>query len=554
MTEIYFKTAFDRPHRGERFMRFKPVALFLIAIAFALILGWHSPGYATSTADALKFATQNPAGAISNSPPTASDVNPADITMDGRKIIKITVTRDTVTLRKESVENVLLSMVTMSAKNNYSIEVEPKTLNGSWNIYARVVNPNGSDPDRVAFETRLFTVLDTDAQLYGRRPEEVAKSLADSLEQNLRLSVQERSRDALHGQIARFLIILSATLAVELVLITALFSLRRQTSRNLWVEVFLWSSTLAVPALGGILLLGIFPIARSWQVMLLSLTRSFLIILGSIMLSIVLIRIIDRVVGRLEETLTEAGSESRTKSIRTTFDICRSVLYALMFSGGALIGLSIAGVNTAPVIAGAGIIGLAISLASQDLIKDYISGATILLNQTYGTGDVITIGTYSGVVEEISLRQTTLRNGDGERITIPNRSASTVVNLTKEWSRVTLRLTMPSALEPVLVDSFMNELLDQLEEEPEMAAVILERELLTVDAINEHGNMVYLIWLKVRPLEQWKVKRRLIRLFWQKCHDQNIPLPGPKVTATVELESSITQSIKVPSSVSRSVP
>jgi small-conductance mechanosensitive channel len=518
-------------------MRLKTVALFLIAITLTLSIGLFSHGSSAQTSDALRLASPNSAGAIANPQTPATDVTTADISIDGRSIIRITVTPNTVTLRKESVEDVLLSMVATSAKTNYAIEVEPKTLNGSWNIYARVVNPNATDLDRVAFETRLFSVLDTDIQLYGRNAEEVAKSMADSLEESLKLSVQERSKDAFYEQIKRFLVVTITTVAVELFLIFALFRLGRQSSRILWVEVFLWSSTLAVPALGGILMLGIFPIARTWQVMLLSLTRSFLIIMGSVMLSIVLIRIVDRVVGRLEETLTEAGAESRTKSIRTTFDICRSVIYALMFSGGALIGLSIAGVNTAPVIAGAGIIGLAVSLASQDLIKDYISGSTILLNQTYGTGDVITIGQYTGMVEEISLRQTTLRNGDGERITIPNRSASTVVNLTKEWSRVTLKLTMPSELEPKVVDSFMNELLEDLEIEPEMAAVILERELLTVDAIDGHGNIVYLIWIKVKPLEQWRVKRRLMWLFWQKCHEHKIALPGPKVTASVELEN-----------------
>lgn len=535
-------------------MRFKPITFFLIAVALVVLLGWRSPGYATSTADALKLAPQNPASAISNTLPPAPEVTSADITIDGRKIFRITVTPNTMTIRKENVENVLLSMVTMSAKNNYSIEVEPKELNGSWNIYARVVNTSASDPDRVAFETRLFTVLDTDAQLYGQKPEEIARSFSEALEENLKLSVQERSKGALGDQIMSFTGIAFTTCVVEIVLVGALIRLRCQTNRNLWIEVFFWSSTLAVPALGGIILLGIFPIARNWQVMLLSLARSFLIILGSIMLAIVLIRIVDRVVGRLEETLTEAGAESRTKSIRTTFDICRSVLYALMFSGGALIGLSIAGVNTAPVIAGAGIIGLAVSLASQDLIKDYISGATILLNQTYGTGDVITIGQYTGAVEEISLRQTTLRNGDGERITIPNRSASTVVNLTKEWSRVTVKLTMPSELEPAFVDDFMNQLLEELAEEPEMAPVILERELLTVDAIDAHGNIVYLIWLKVKPLEQWKVKRRIIRLFWQKCHEQQIALPGPKVTASVELEGAIGTPVKVTPATSRSTP
>jgi small conductance mechanosensitive channel len=520
-------------------MRFKFLALFNVTVVLTVLLALLPPGHATSTSNAVKLAP----------PLSTTFVDPqssvSEIAIDGRNIIKITVTPETIALRKEGVENLLLSLVTMSAKNGYTVEVEPKTLNGTWNIYARVVNPKVREPDRIAFETRLFTVLEGDVQLYGRSPEEVAQSISASLEENLKLSVQERSRNALYKQGKDFIIIAITTGVIEVALIFTLFRLSRQKNRNLWIEVFLWSSTLAVPALGGILLLGIFPIARTWQVMLLSLTRSFLIILGSIMISILLIRIVDRVVGQLEETLTEAGSENRTKSIRTTFDICRSILYALMFSGGTLIGLSIAGVNTAPVVAGASIIGLAISLASQDLIKDYIAGATILLNQTYGTDDVISIGAYTGRVEEISLRQTTLRNGEGERITIPNRIASTVTNLTKEWSRVTLELTMPSELDPTFVDAFMNELLTELEKEPEMTAVILERELLTVDAIDLYGNVVYLVWLKVQPLEQWNVKRRLIRLFWQKCHEQKIALPGPKVATSLELGNSKAGTIKV---------
>jgi small-conductance mechanosensitive channel len=513
-------------------MRFKQLPLFCIAISLAVLLGIVNPGNATSSTNALKLAPPNTLSTL-----TTQQATVAEITIDGRNIIKIAVTPETITVRKEAVENLLLSMVTMSAKRGYTIEVDPKTLNGSWNIYARVVNPRALERDQVAFEARLFTVLDADVQLYGREADEVAQSISDSLEENLKVSIQERSKDALYDQALRFMIIAAATTVIEASLIYSLFRLSRQSNRNLWVEVFVGTSTLAVPALGGILLLGVFPIARSWQVMLLSLTRSFLIILGSIMLGVVLIRTINRLVGRLEDTLTEAGSEHRTKTIRTTFDISRSILYALMFSGAVLIGLSIAGVNTAPVIAGAGIIGLAISLASQDLIKDYIAGATILLNQTYGTGDFISIGEYDGVVEEISLRQTTLRNREGERVTIPNRSASTVVNFTKGWSRATLKLTMSSGLDPAFVDAFMEDLLTELENEPEMAAVILERELLTVDEIDPHGNIIYLIWIKVQPFEQWKVERRLLRLFWQKCYEQNIPLPAPKVTTLVEFQS-----------------
>jgi moderate conductance mechanosensitive channel len=93
------------------------------------------------------------------------------------------------------------------------------------------------------------------------------------------------------------------------------------------------------------------------------------------------------------------------------------------------------GIQILPLLAGAGIVGLGISLASQSLIKDVINGCLVLFEDQYVVGDVIRVGNVTGLVEYLSLRSTRIRSAEGNLITVPNSAISIVENLSKEWSR-----------------------------------------------------------------------------------------------------------------------
>ena len=131
--------------------------------------------------------------------------------------------------------------------------------------------------------------------------------------------------------------------------------------------------------------------------------------------------------------------DQRAETLRL---IVRSVVkFALIVFVGLTISSEL-GFNIAPLLASVGIVGVAVGFGAQSLVKDVISGFFILLEDQYSVGDVIRVGTSSGVVERMSLRATVLRNLEGRVHIIPNGTIQTVTVLTKEWARAVVEVTV----------------------------------------------------------------------------------------------------------------
>ncbi|MEM9816353.1 MAG: mechanosensitive ion channel family protein, partial [Cyanobacteria bacterium P01_D01_bin.6] len=204
------------------------------------------------------------------------------------------------------------------------------------------------------------------------------------------------------------------------------------------------------------------------------------------------------------------------------------VVAVLIIGITGLVILSWLGVRIAPLIAGAGLVGFAISFASQSLIKDIINGFLVLVEDQYGVGDVITVGTMSGFVETMNLRITQLRATDGQLITIPNGQINIVQNLSKEWSRVDLMI-------PVGLTADINQALQLVEDEANVmrqdaawGLLILEPPLLLgVDDLT-HAGATIRIWIKTQPLKQWDVAREYRRRLKVAFEAAQIPLGVPQ--------------------------
>ncbi|MFM6022510.1 MAG: mechanosensitive ion channel family protein, partial [Dolichospermum sp.] len=102
---------------------------------------------------------------------------------------------------------------------------------------------------------------------------------------------------------------------------------------------------------------------------------------------------------------------------------------------GSLLALTSLGINIVPLLASAGLLGVALSLPSQNLIKDAINGFLIIFEDQYALGDMITVGNVGGLVEKLNLRMTQVRDSEGRLITIPNSEVKIVANLSSRWSR-----------------------------------------------------------------------------------------------------------------------
>jgi small conductance mechanosensitive channel len=166
-----------------------------------------------------------------------------------------------------------------------------------------------------------------------------------------------------------------------------------------------------------------------------------------------------------------------------------------------------------------GFLSFALSLASQDLLKDLIGGLLILWEDQYAVGDVIIVDGQGGLVENITLRVTQLRNLDGELITIPNRSIEMVRNLSSDWSRVNYAIEVGYDADVEKVMETMETVAQEMYGEPEWQEQILEApEILGIDNIAHTGILIRMI-IKTKPLQQWSVARQF-RLRLKKAFDE----------------------------------
>jgi small conductance mechanosensitive channel len=192
--------------------------------------------------------------------------------------------------------------------------------------------------------------------------------------------------------------------------------------------------------------------------------------------------------------------------------VAKSIGVLFWGSIGVMAAISTLGIEVNPALLTlAGIIGVGISLASQNLIKDVINGFLILLEDQYGVGDVVAIGEVSGFVENMNLRITQLRNAEGHLITIPNSSISVVQNLSKEWSRVDLSINVAYDANLDQALKVTEQVAQEMSRDPDWQSLILETpQLLGVENLDYSGATIRL-WIKTQPLKQWEVAREYRR-------------------------------------------
>lgn len=241
---------------------------------------------------------------------------------------------------------------------------------------------------------------------------------------------------------------------------------------------------------------------------------------------------------KIDPLLSPISSERAQLRITTVSSAIQWIIIVAWLIVGLIVGLVIFGVDLAPLIAGAGLLGVAVSLASQNLIKDTINGFLIVLEDQYGIGDCIDTGTWSGIVEGLNLRITQLRNAEGKLITIPNSQIGAVANLTKSWSRVDLNVPVDYNTDTLKAIEIIETTAWEMSQDPEWQWQILESKIMGVDDFSNRGLMVK-IWIKTRPLKQWNVAREY-RLRLKLAFDRvGISIPVPQQDVAVRQQDRI---------------
>jgi len=217
----------------------------------------------------------------------------------------------------------------------------------------------------------------------------------------------------------------------------------------------------------------------------------------------------------------------RVQQVRTVASVVTSIAVVVIFFVAALQVLSILGFNLGPMLASAGIAGLAIGFGAQTLVHDFINGFFILLENQYDIGDTVRIAGVKGAVEGMNLRHTVLRDDDGTVHFVPNSAIQIVSNTTRDWSQLALRVTVAYSEPSEKVVKLLREVGEEVRRDPAFAEDIVGA--IDVPGIERVGNgeAEYLMLVKTRPNKHFGVSRELRRRI-KECFEKNgVQAAGP---------------------------
>jgi small conductance mechanosensitive channel len=215
----------------------------------------------------------------------------------------------------------------------------------------------------------------------------------------------------------------------------------------------------------------------------------------------------------------------RAQQLKTLSGIVYSAGVFIIIFNALLQVLPVFGINIGPLLASAGVAGLAIGFGAQTLVKDVINGFFILMENQYEVGDVIRTGGITGTVENMTLRKTLVRDEQGALSTIPNSTINVVSNLTRDWAQVALHVNVAYTEKSDRIIELLTQIGQDLRNDPQWSAVLVsDPQVPGIDKVS--GSEVdYLMLVKTRPGTQYAITRELRRRI-KDCFDKNNIQPG----------------------------
>ncbi len=226
------------------------------------------------------------------------------------------------------------------------------------------------------------------------------------------------------------------------------------------------------------------------------------------------------------------------KRAETLARILENSLRVVVLIAALLMVLKEIGINIGPLLAGAGIVGLAVGFGAQSLVKDVISGFFILLENNMNVGDVVSIGGRTGLVKAIKLRMTVLRDFEGNVHVVPNGEITVLTNMTKEYSFAALDIGVAYKEDVDQVISVLKEVGEGMQRDGEYRSLILEPlEVLGLDSFGDSSVNIK-VRFKTQPVKQWIVAREFRRRIKKVFDERGIEIPFPHRTLYIgEAES-----------------
>jgi small conductance mechanosensitive channel len=256
-------------------------------------------------------------------------------------------------------------------------------------------------------------------------------------------------------------------------------------------------------------------------------------------LAYALVRAVTLLVQRFEHEVnrgTTLDALERAKRARTLGSLVRNVASALIVGIAVLMVLRELGVDIAPVLAGAGVAGLAIGFGAQTLVRDIISGFFLILEDQVRVGDVAAINGQGGLVEAINLRTIVLRDGEGTVHVFPNGAINTLANRSKDFSYYVIDLGISYREDPDRVTQVLREIGAGMQADEKYGAMILAP--IEVFGVNAFGDWAVQLQLRIKtvPQKQWEVGRELRRRILKVFDERGIEIPFPERVVTMKVE------------------
>lgn len=257
--------------------------------------------------------------------------------------------------------------------------------------------------------------------------------------------------------------------------------------------------------------------------------RIILILVGAL----VVVRLAVFITRRVEQAFQDndpSTMNEREKQAATLGKVIRNISRILVWSVAVMMVLKELGIDIGPILAGIGIIGLAVGFGAQSLVKDFLAGMFILIENQYNVGDVIEAAGAKGQVEKITLRATTLRDLKGNVHIIPNGTIAVVTNRTRQWSRFVLDIGVAYKENVDEVMRVLKEIGDELAADAEFASMITAPlEVLGVQDFADSA-VIIRVMFTTQPVKQWTVGREFRRRVKNTFDAKGIEIPFPHTT------------------------
>jgi len=281
--------------------------------------------------------------------------------------------------------------------------------------------------------------------------------------------------------------------------------------------------------------------AEFWETLLSGAREWIVAELPGLVIIIIVLLVISRIVAfslkKFKKSLvTRAGKNEKKdaaeveKRINTLVGIMAGVVSIVLWAVFIMIALKKFGVDIGPILASAGIIGVAVGFGAQELVRDFISGFFILLENQVRTGDVAIVNGTGGLVEKIEMRTITLRDFSGTVHVIQNGKINTLSNMTREWSAMVFDVGVAYKENVDDVMEVMREVGENLQKDENFSKAIIEPiEVFGLDSFGDSA-IVIKARIKTRPIQQWTVGREYRRRLKEAFDARNIEIPFPHTT------------------------